>query len=95
MRSVAFLFFLAACSSAAPLPSTTVPASSASTMTVVPHLIVGVAFPGVETAPHEKVTLAQAMALKNSLVARRPANEGDREWFFHGFDKTTLSKSSR
>ena len=59
-------------------------------MTIVPHLIVGVAFPGAETAPHEKITLAQANALKNSLVPHRPANEGDREWFFHGFDKTTL-----
>jgi hypothetical protein len=59
-------------------------------MTVVPHLIVGLAFPGAEKAPHEKITLAQAIALRNSLTPNRPANEGDREWFFHGFDKATL-----
>jgi hypothetical protein len=87
MRFVAFLF-LAACSSAsAPAAPST---ASKMTMTVVPHLIVGLAFPGVETAPHEKISLAQATALKTSLAPHRPANEGDREWFFHGFDKTTL-----
>ncbi len=59
-------------------------------MTVVPHLIVGLAFPGAETAPHEKITLAQAIGLRDSLKPTRPANEGDREWFFHGFDQTTL-----
>ena len=83
---IAALLLVAACSSATPATSTTTPAK----MTVVPHLIIGVGFPGADTAPHEKITLPQATALKNSLVPHRPVNEGDREWFFHGFDKTTL-----
>ena len=85
---IAALLVVVGCSSATP------PAASSSTppatITVVPHLIVGVAFPGAETAPHEKITLSRAIALKNSLAPNRPVNEGDREWFFHGFDKTTL-----
>ena len=59
-------------------------------MTIVPQLIIGLAFPGAEKAPHEKVTLSQAIGLKNSFSSNRPASEGDREWFFEGFDARTL-----
>ena len=88
MRFVAFLL-LAACSASMPSSSPSAPTSTSS-ITIVPHLIIGLAFPGAETAPHEKITLARAIGLRNSLVPHRPANEGDHEWFFHGFDKTTL-----
>jgi len=86
MRSAALLL-IAACGSSTPSSS---PATTPSTITIVPHLIIGLGFPGAETAPHEKITLARAIEIKSSLAPHRPANEGDREWFFHGFDKTTL-----
>jgi hypothetical protein len=106
MRFVAFLFLVACSGTAATSPAphelpsvsasvtasatATATTTTASSITIVPHLIVGLAFPGAESAPHVKISLARAIAIKNSLTPNRPANEGDREWFFHGFDKTTV-----
>jgi hypothetical protein len=94
MRFVAFLF-LVACGSATPSasPSTMALAlrrAPARTIRVVPHLLVGVSFLGVEVAPHEAITGARAIEVRHPLMRNRPADEGDREWFFHGFDEVTL-----
>ncbi len=59
-------------------------------MHVVPQLIVGVAFPGMDSAPHQKIALADAIAIRDRLARNTRAEEGDRDWFFHAFDATTL-----
>ncbi len=55
-------------------------------MHVVPQLIVGVAFPGMDSAPHQKIALADAIAIRDRLARNARAEEGDRDWFFHAFD---------
>lgn len=54
----------------------------------VPILLVGVSFPGRESAPEEPTSLETALALRRGASGN--PTEGERHWFFHGFDKTTL-----
>jgi len=63
-------------------------------MQIVPQLVVGLAFPGVDTAPHEEMSLAAALDLKAEIedeARSHDRDEGTRGWFFHGFDDRTLS----
>ncbi len=57
-------------------------------MVVLPILLVGVSFPGRETASRQPTSLDKAIALRRSATNRY--EEGERKWFFHGFDRTTL-----
>jgi len=60
---------------------------------IVPQLVVGLAFPGVDTAPHEEMSLAAALDLKVEIeeeARSHDRDEGTRGWFFHGFDDRTL-----
>jgi hypothetical protein len=60
---------------------------------IVPQLVVGLAFPGIDTAPHEEVSLATALDLEAEIqeeARSRGRDEGTRGWFFHGFDDRTL-----
>jgi len=62
--------------------------------TIVPQLVVGLAFPGRDTAPHEGLSLKEALSLRAEIedeAKDSPREEGSRDWFFHGFDDRTLS----
>lgn len=71
-----------------------VTAEPATGQTLVPQLVVGLAFPGRDTAPHEGLSLSEALALRAEIendAKESPRDEGSRGWFFHGFDDRTLS----
>jgi len=78
-----------------PSPSSSADAAQQTTgPRIVPQLVVGLAFPGVDTAPHEGRTLAKALALRAEIedeARSHDRDEGTRGWFFHGFDDRTLS----
>jgi hypothetical protein len=60
---------------------------------IVPQLVVGLGFPGIDTAPHEEMSLASALDLEAKIedeAKSRDRDEGTRGWFFHGFDDRTL-----
>lgn len=59
----------------------------------VPQLVVGLAFPGRDTAPERTLSAARAMRLRAEIRAEgagQAAAEGRRGWFFHAFDGRRL-----
>src|SRR5262245_57514574 len=60
----------------------------------VPQLVVGVAFPGRDEAPHRAMSAAAAGRLRARIRAEGAAQgahaEGHRGWFFHAFDARSL-----
>ncbi|MCK9463975.1 MAG: hypothetical protein M0R80_30530 [Proteobacteria bacterium] len=77
-----------------PTPSSSADAAQQTTgPQIVPQLVVGLAFPGIDTAPQEEMSLAAALDLREEIedeARSHPRDEGTRGWFFHGFDDRTL-----
>jgi hypothetical protein len=74
-------------------PSSADAAQQATGPRIVPQLVVGLAFPGIDTAPHEEMSLAAALDLEAEIedeARSHDRDEGTRGWFFHGFDDRTL-----
>lgn len=94
IRLIAALLLTGCARGTTPIPSSSAGAAQQATgPQIVPQLVVGLAFPGVDTAPHEEMSLAAALDLKAEIedeAKSHDRDEGTRGWFFHGFDDRTL-----